>query len=57
MATGIDPEAQKQAVKEALTEWLDAKFAEFGWFSLKAIVAVAFGGLVYAWFVTHGWRV
>ena len=31
----MNPDDQKEAIKEALSEWLDDKFSEFGKWSLK----------------------
>jgi hypothetical protein len=53
----MTPEQQKQAIKEALEEWLDKQFTSFGKWSLKGIVAVALAGLVYLWAMTHGWSI
>lgn len=50
-------EMHKQAIKEALQEWLDKQFIMFGKWSLKGIGAVALAGLVYLWAVTHGWNI
>ena len=54
------PEAErafllKQAIKEAITEWLNEKFAQFGRWSLLGICATALA--VLAWFVLikSGW--
>lgn len=54
----FDPksEAYKGAIKEALTEWLDDKFATFGRWAITSIVAAAFVGLVYLALIGAGWR-
>jgi hypothetical protein len=52
----IDPEVQKQAVKEAIREWLDEIFAAFGRWSITAILAAAFAGLVYLALTGAGWH-
>jgi hypothetical protein len=46
----------KAAMKDALKEWLDGKFAEFGRWSLGAFLALVVGAL--ALFILHenGWR-
>lgn len=54
--TDNDPEVLKNAVKEALREWLDDKYREFGWFSIKAVAAFALAMLVWLWFQGHGWK-
>jgi hypothetical protein len=47
----------KDVVKEALKEWLSERMAEFGWWTLKGIGYLIFGGFMYVWFATHGWSV
>ena len=37
----------KQALKEAIREWLDDQFATFGKFTLYGILSAAFAGLIY----------
>lgn len=44
---------QKEAVKEAFREWLDAQAAEFGKWTLKWIARASIGALLY-YLVTHG---
>ena len=51
------PKETKQAIKEALTEWLEDKFSEFGKLSLKAILALLVAGLVYFWAASQGWKI
>ena len=53
----MTPEQQKEAIKEALEEWLDKQFIAFGKWSLKGIVALALAGLVYFWASTQGWSI
>lgn len=52
----VDPEALKQAMKEGLREWLDAKFAAFGKWSLMGLGAAALAGLVYLALAGAGWH-
>ncbi len=52
----IDEEEQKRLFKEALTEWMNAKFAEFGWYSVKTLGLITFGVLLYLYLVTNGWH-
>lgn len=52
----IDPEVQKQAVKEALREWLNDQFAAFGRWTFYGLAAAAFVGLVYLALVGAGWH-
>lgn len=46
----------KSAMKTAIKEWLDEKFAEFGWFSAKALMAAALGALLYFILTMNGWH-
>lgn len=52
----LPPEEFKAAVKEALTEWLDAQFALFGKYSLAALSSLFFAWLIYLYFLTHGFK-
>jgi len=53
----MSPEQQKEAIKEALEEWLDKQFTAFGKWSLKGLVAFALAALVYLWAMSHGWSI
>tara|TARA_R110000868_G_scaffold163273_1_gene395433 strand:- start:54 stop:218 length:165 start_codon:yes stop_codon:yes gene_type:complete len=53
----MNPEDQKEAIKEALSEWLDDKFSEFGKWSLKGMVAMVLVAFVYLWAVSQGWTI
>lgn len=46
----------KDALKEAMREWLDEKFAEFGRWSMHAILAAALVVLTYLLLTQGGWR-
>ena len=49
-------EERKEVFKAALNDWLKDKFAEFGWFSFKALAVVAFGVVMYFWLMANGWH-
>lgn len=49
-------EERKEVFKAALSEWLKERFAEFGWFSFKALAAVAFMVVMYLWIIINGWH-
>ena len=53
----MNQDDQKEAIKEALSEWLDDKFSEFGKWSLKGLFAMALVALVYLWAVSQGWTI
>lgn len=49
-------EATKDAVKDAVKEWLNERVTELGWFSLKTIVVLAVGGILWLALVSAGWH-
>lgn len=51
-----DKEVTKQALKEAMKEWMDEKYAEIGRWSVGAIGVLAIGALAYFIMVSQGWR-
>lgn len=46
----------KDALKEALKEWLDDKFASFGKWSFGTLAAVGLASLVYFILLMNGWH-
>lgn len=52
----IDKTIQKEAVKEALQEWLDKQFAALGRWTFRGLMAMGFAVLVYMWLTSHGWH-
>ncbi len=51
-----DQEIQKEAMKEAITEWMDKKFATFGKWSATGLLAMLIAGLTYIFLSSHGYR-
>lgn len=51
----VDRELQKQAIKEAITEWLNEQFATFGRWTFYGLMAAAFAGMVYLALKGQGW--
>lgn len=51
----ITPEEQKKIMKEALQEWLDAKYAEFGKWTARGVLAAALVALV-VFLTSHGFK-
>lgn len=51
----LDPTIQKEAIKEALQEWLDSQFSKFGKWTLNGLLSVGLVGLIYLWSAGHGW--
>ena len=49
-------EERKVVFKEALNEWMKDRFAEFGWFTAKAIAVLAFGVVMSLWLYFGGWH-
>ena len=52
----MSKEEQKEAMKEAMAEWLDDKFALFGKWTAGGLLAAAFFGLVYLGLTGQGWK-
>ena len=46
----------KQALKEAMKEWLDEMFSTFGRWSLTGLAAAGMAGIVYLALVGAGWH-
>jgi hypothetical protein len=57
----MTPEEQKdlhkEAIKEAISEWLDKQFITLGKWTLKGLAAMGLAVLVYLWAATHGWTI
>jgi hypothetical protein len=51
----IDRDEVKAAMKEAMREWLNEKFLEFGKWSAKGLAAAGLVALIYLILITHGW--
>lgn len=47
---------QKRVIKEALKEWLDEKFSQFGKWSMAAVAAAGMVALVYFILWANGWH-
>jgi hypothetical protein len=54
MPVDLDREAQKEAIKEAISEWLDAQVVKFGWLTLKTLACFTIAGVGYVYLITHG---
>lgn len=52
----MSDETTKAVLKEAFKEWLDAKLAEFGWWSIKTLGLLLFGGVVWLALASQGWH-
>jgi hypothetical protein len=50
-------EIHKEAIKEAISEWLDKQFITLGKWTLKGIAAMGLAVLVYLWAAAHGWHI
>jgi hypothetical protein len=48
-------ELHKQAIKEAIQEWLNQQYSLVGKWTLKGITAVALAVLFYLYAAAHGW--
>lgn len=52
----LERDEVKAAFKEALKEWLEEKFSEFGKWSFRAICAALFAALTYFVLSMSGWH-
>lgn len=52
---GLTKEETKAAMKEAIKEWLDQQFLQFGKWSAHVIGASFLGGLLYFILKSKGW--
>lgn len=50
-------ELHKEAIKEAISEWLDKQFSVVGRWTLKGIAAMGLAALFYIYAAAHGWIV
>lgn len=50
-----DSAREKEVMKEAIREWMDDAFAEFGKWTMKGILAMAFAGAIYLALKGQGW--
>lgn len=50
-------EEKKEIIKEAITEWLDKKFAEFGKWTIRGLIALGLAGVIYILGQTSGWKI
>ena len=56
MMPNISPEEQKKIMKEAMQEWLDSKYAEFGKWTMRGLVAAVLVALV-TFLSGHGYKI
>jgi hypothetical protein len=52
----LNEDEMKRVFKEALKEWLDEKFREFGKWSFFGFMAAAFSALTYLILTANGWH-
>lgn len=52
----LNEEELKAAVKDALREWLDEKYSQFGKWTLHGLLAMAVAGLTWVTLVSQGWH-
>ncbi len=50
-------ELHKEAIKEAIQEWLDKQFVAVGKITMKGIGAMALAVVFYLWAAAHGWTI
>lgn len=52
----IDKDIQKEALKEALQDWLDKQFAAFGKWTLSGLASAGLVAIVYFILTSQGWH-
>lgn len=52
----LDKDETKEAIKEAINEWLEAKYSTFGKWSLHGLLALMLAGGVYLFMIGNGWH-
>lgn len=52
----LDKEEMKKVVKQAIKEWMDKQFAEFGKWSMMTFAGLVFASLVYFVLKMNGWH-
>ena len=50
-------ELHKEAIKEAIQEWLDKQYSVVGRWTVKGFRAMFVVAVVYLWAAAHGWTV
>lgn len=50
-------ELHKEAIKEAIQEWLDKQFVKVGKITMKGVGAMALAAIFYIWAAAHGWTI
>jgi hypothetical protein len=50
-------EIHKQAIKEAISEWLDKQFTAVGKLTVKGLASMGLAALFYLWAASHGWNI
>ena len=48
-------ELHKEAIKEAINEWLDKQFIIFGKWSIRGILSIGLSIMLYSYAAAHGW--
>lgn len=52
----LDKEELKEALKDAMREWLDEKYSQFGKWTLHGLLAMAVAVLTLVTLVSQGWH-
>jgi Fe-S cluster biosynthesis and repair protein YggX len=47
----------KEAIKEAISEWLDKQFMAFGKWSLRGLASAGLVMFLYGYAASHGWNI
>ncbi len=52
----IDKDAQKELIKEAISEWLDKQFLKLGKWTAAGIASACLAGIAYFILTSQGWH-
>lgn len=52
----VDPDDQKELIKEAISEWLDKQFARLGKWTLAGLCSAGLAAIGYLILTTNGWH-
>lgn len=53
----MDEESVKEALKSAIKEWLDERFAQFGRWTLGALASAIVAGVAYGLIVLYSYKI
>ena len=54
--TELNPNDQKELIKEAIKEWMDEKYAEIGRWTVRTLITVSLSALLFWYIKTQGFK-